>query len=200
MIIKPFSEFISHNTHTFRELLANRSKHIFRVHIKHYWHFQGITLKQYYTLFQTSNSTDISRELLANNIIHFSRASIKQYWHFQRVTDKYYYTVFQGSHQTTLIFSKSYWKQYRTHFKNFHQAILTWKLLANNTTNVSRLSYHHQTILRFSRVTTKQYWLIHQSSCQTVFTFSQSYYQTIVSACFNGHLNRQKILKQKNPK
>ena len=77
---------LSNNTHTFRELLPNRRKHIFRVHIKHYWHFQGVTPKHYYTFFQTSNSTDISRELLANNIIHFPWAYIKQYWYFQRIT------------------------------------------------------------------------------------------------------------------
>ena len=53
MIQYTFSEFISNSTDTFRELLPNRSKHIFRVHIKHYWHFQGVTLKYYYMLFQT---------------------------------------------------------------------------------------------------------------------------------------------------
>ena len=62
------------NTHTFRELLPNKSKHIFRAHIKHYWQFQGVTPKQYYTFFQTSNNTDIFTELLPNNTTHFARA------------------------------------------------------------------------------------------------------------------------------
>ena len=76
MIIHTFSEFISNNTYTFSELLPNKSKHIFRVHIKNYWHFQGVTLKQYYTLFQTTNNTDIFRDLLANNTANFSRFHI----------------------------------------------------------------------------------------------------------------------------
>ena len=74
-----FSEFISNNTHTFRELLPNKSKHNFRVNIKHYWHFEGVTRKQYHTLFQTSSNTNIFREFLANNTAHISRADIKQY-------------------------------------------------------------------------------------------------------------------------
>ena len=72
-ILNTFSEFISNKTHIVRELLPNKSKHIFRVHIKHYWHFEGVTPKQYYTLFQTSGNTDIFRELLTNDTTHFSR-------------------------------------------------------------------------------------------------------------------------------
>ena len=60
--LNTFSEFISNNTHTFEELLPNKSKHISRVHIKHYWHFAGVTPKEYYTLFQTSSNTDMFRE------------------------------------------------------------------------------------------------------------------------------------------
>ena len=110
MIIHTFSEFISNNTHTFSELLPNKSKHIFRVHIKHYWHFEGVTRKQYYTLFQTSSNTDIFRELLSNNTTHFSRAYIKPYWHFQRVTGKQYYTLFQSLYQAILTFSESFFQ------------------------------------------------------------------------------------------
>ena len=54
-------------------LLPNKSIQIFRVHIKHYWHFDGVTPKQYYTIFQTPGNTDIFRELLMNNATHFSR-------------------------------------------------------------------------------------------------------------------------------
>ena len=43
----------------------------FRFHIKQYWHFHGVTPKQYYILFQTSNNTDIFRELLVNNTTEF---------------------------------------------------------------------------------------------------------------------------------
>ena len=71
MILHTFSDFISMITHTFRELLPNKSKHIFRVYIKHYWLFQGVTPKQYYTHFQTSNINDIFKELLADNTITF---------------------------------------------------------------------------------------------------------------------------------
>ena len=107
--LNTFSEFLSSNTHTFRELLPNKSKHIFRVHIKHYWHFEGVTRKQYYTLFQTSSNTDIFRELLSNNTTHFSRAYIKHNDIF-RVIGKQYYTLFQSLHQTILTFSESYWQ------------------------------------------------------------------------------------------
>ena len=75
--------------YTFRELLLNKSKQVSRVHIKHYWHFQGVTSKQYYALFQTTNNTNISSELLANNTLHFLRAYIKHNWHFQRVAGKH---------------------------------------------------------------------------------------------------------------
>ena len=109
MIIHTFSEFISNNTHTFSELLPNKSKHIFRVHIKHYWHFEGVTPKQYYPLFQTSSNTDIFRELLSNNTTHFSRAYIKHNDIF-RVIGKQYYTLFQSLHQTILTFSESFFQ------------------------------------------------------------------------------------------
>ena len=91
-----FSESISNKTHTFRELLPKNSKNIFRVHIKHYWHFQGITSKlncneiffqSSYHIIQTfsescyqtiltyselkSNSIHIFTELLPNNSKHY---------------------------------------------------------------------------------------------------------------------------------
>ena len=99
-------------------LLPNKSKHIFRVDIKHYWHFEGVIPKQYYTLFQKSSNTEIFRELLANNTTHFSRVDIKQYWHFQRVPSKLNYSrkFFQSSYHTILHFqrvkrvtTKQYW-------------------------------------------------------------------------------------------
>ena len=77
--LNTFSEFISNDTHTFTELLPSKSKQIFIVHIKHYWHFDGVTSKQQYTLFQTLGSTDIFRGLLANKTTHFFRVYIKQY-------------------------------------------------------------------------------------------------------------------------
>ena len=119
MMLHTLSEFISKNTHTFRELLPNKCKHIFRVHIKYYWHFQRVTLKQYYTLFQTSNNTDISSELLVNNTINFYRAYIKQHWHFQ----------------------KSFWQTVLHTFPEFrwNNTKIFRELLANNTTNFSRV-------------------------------------------------------------
>ena len=90
MIIHTFSEFISNNTHTFSELLPNKSKHIFRVHIKHYWHFEGVTPKQYYTLFQASSNSVIFTELLVNNTTHLSKAYIKQLLTF---SESYWQTI-----------------------------------------------------------------------------------------------------------
>ena len=123
MILHPFSEFISNNTHTFRELLPNRSKHIFRVHIKQYWHFQGVTPKQYYTLFQTSKSTDLSRELrqtilytfpelTSNKTDFFKELLINNTTHFSRVYIKLLAnnTAHISFHQTILTFSESYWQ------------------------------------------------------------------------------------------
>ena len=44
-----FSEFTPNNTHTCRELLSNKNKDIFPefIHIKHYWHLEGVIPKQY---------------------------------------------------------------------------------------------------------------------------------------------------------
>ena len=122
--------------------------------IKQYWHFQRVTGKRYYSL---------------------SIAYIKQYWHFQRDAGKQYYTLFQSLQQTKLIFSGSYW-QYSTHFQSFHQTILVFsgiywqKILYTSGFHIIITRYWH-----FQRVNTKQYWLI-QSSYQTVFILSQSYY------------------------
>ena len=43
----------------------------FRFHNKQNWHFHGVTPKQYYKFFQTSNNTDIFRELLVNNTTEY---------------------------------------------------------------------------------------------------------------------------------
>ena len=70
--------FIPKNTHTFKELLPNKSKQIFRVHIKHYWYLlERVTFKQYDTLFQS----------LHKAILIFSELP---------VTGKQYYTLFQS--------------------------------------------------------------------------------------------------------
>ena len=45
---KHVSDFISNNTDSFMELLPNTFPDI-----KQYWHFQRVTGKQYYTLFQS---------------------------------------------------------------------------------------------------------------------------------------------------
>ena len=122
----------------------------------------------------TSNITDISKELLLNNNVHFSR------------------------HQTVLTFPESYWQKILHTFPEFTAnktdifrellAILhTFPELPSNNTGIFRdllakntihFSGFHIIITRywhFQRVNTKQYWLI-QSSYQTVFILSQSYY------------------------
>ena len=131
-----FSEFTSNNTHTFRELLSNKNKHIFSEFIsnitgtlrglfpnntKHFSRHQEILKfsESYcqtilHTLSElTSNNTDISRELLANNITHISRVYTKQYWHFQRVPSKLSYSkrFFQSSYHTILTLSESFYKK-----------------------------------------------------------------------------------------
>ena len=118
-----------------------------------YWHFQGVTTKWYFSEF-ISNNTHTFRELLQNKSKYTFRVHVKHYYHFQGVTPKQYYTLFLTSNNTDI-------------FR---------ELLANNTTHFSRvyiIQYWH-----FQRITTKQYWLF-QSSYQTVFTLSLSYYQLI---------------------
>ena len=103
-------------------LLPNKSKHILGVHMKHYWHFQRVTLKQYNALLQRSNSTDIFRVLLRNNTNFPSfRIIVKQYWHFERVTGKQCYI--------SRVYIKQYWHFQRVpsklnYSKNFSEFIL----------------------------------------------------------------------------
>ena len=143
MIQHTFSEFISNNTHTFRELLPNKSKHIFRVHIKYYWHFQGVTSKQYYTL---------------------TLPDIKQYWHFQKVTGKQYYKLFQISYhyQTILTFSESYWETILHTFPKFISSNTDnfRELLPNYTILKTFFRVHITQHWHFQRITSKQYWLV----------------------------------------
>ena len=135
MILNTFSGFISNNTHTSRELLPNKSKHIFRFHIKHYSHFEGVTPKQYYTLFQSFHQTMLAfSESYWHTIPHFSRVYIKQYWHFQRVRSKLSYskTFFQSSYHTILTLSESYY-QTVTYLELISNSIHTFKELLPNS-------------------------------------------------------------------
>ena len=160
MILHIFSELISNNIHTFRELLPKKSKHIYRLHIKQYWHFQGVTPKQYCTLFQTSNSTDIFSELLANSTTHFSRVYIKQYWHFQRVTSKLNYckNFFQSSYHTIMTLSESYYQTILTYSELISNSIhtpteLLWTLehIENSQTENSQVKVRKVSMHRWNR-------------------------------------------------
>ena len=127
------SEFKSSNTQTLRELLPNRSKPIFRVHIKHYWHFQWVTPRLKYTLFQTSNSNYIFRELLASNTTQFSWVYMEQYWHFQIVSSKLNSSknFLRSSYHT---FSESYYQTISIYSKLISNSIHTFtELLPNNS-------------------------------------------------------------------
>ena len=122
--------------------------------IRQYWHFQRVSVKQHFTLFQslhqiiltfsellanntthytvpelTSNNTDILRELLANSTTHFSRVYTRWYWHFQRVSSKLNYSkkFFQNSYHTILTFSKSYYQTIFTYLELISKvSMLTW--------------------------------------------------------------------------
>ena len=185
---------MSNNTHTFRELLPNKSKDIFRVYIKHYWHFEEVTPKQYYMLFRTSSNTDIFNELLPSNSTHFSRQ------------------------QTILTFSDSYWQTILHNFPKLtsNNIDIFRELLANNFTHFSWVyikQYWH-----FQRAPSK---LNYSKKYHTILTLSESYYQTIIDLfrahikqyshfprvitkkqqtlfeSFNRHLNRKKIQRTK---
>ena len=79
ILLRVIDEFQTTVTLSGRYYQSRVYKQIFRVHMKHYWHFDGVTPKQYQTLFQTPDDIDIFKELLANNDTHFSRVYIKQY-------------------------------------------------------------------------------------------------------------------------
>ena len=113
--MEPFAKIVNSSRGIFK---MEYSKFIFRVQIKHYQHFEGVTPKEYYTLFHTSSNTDIFRQLLSNNT-HFSRAYIKQYSDIFKVTGKQYCTLFQSLHQTILTFSESYWQTTPQTFPEF---------------------------------------------------------------------------------
>ena len=164
-----------------KQYMHENLKHAIKKHlakkIKKYSHFQTIT---------------------TNNSKHFFRFHIRQYWHFHWVTSKQYYTLFQTSNNTDI-------------FR---------ELLVNNTTRFSRVyikQYWHFQRVPFKLNYSKNFF---QSIYHTM-TLSRSYYQTVLTYselisnsihtftellpnnskhCFekwNGHLNRQKILKQK---
>ena len=116
----------------FRELLPNKSKCIFRVHIKHCWYFQGATPKKIPNTFPqlTSNTTDILRELLVKNTTHCSIVYIKQCWHFQRVPSKLNFskTFFQSLYHKILTLSKSYYHTILTYSELEYQTVFTrWR-------------------------------------------------------------------------
>ena len=170
-----------------------------------------------------SNNIDIFRMLLANNIPHFSSVHIKQHWYFQRVTGKQC-TRFQKLDQTTLTFSESYWQTKLQTFSDFislsNNTDIFREVLTNNTTNFSRFYIIIKQYWHF-----QSYWQAilqtFQSWGNTTLTLSKSYYQTILTyselisngihnitellpnngkyffESFHGHLNRQKILKEK---
>ena len=170
MKLNTFSEFISSNTLTFRKLLPNKSKHIFRVHIKHYcysqtilhtfpdikqyWRFQRVTGKQYKTVFQSLHQI-ILKFSESYWHTHFSRVRIKRYWYFQIVTGKQYCTHFQSLHQTIPTFSESYWQAILQTFPYF--------ILSNNTD--------------IFRGTGKQYYTLFQSIYQPLLKFIESSFQ-----------------------
>ena len=62
------------NTDTFRELLLSNTDFI--VHVKQYWHFQRLTVKQYKLC---------SIHITAKQYWHIFRGHIKQYWNFHGV-------------------------------------------------------------------------------------------------------------------
>ena len=109
ILLRVIDEFQTTVTLSGRYYQSRVYKQIFRVHMKHYWHFDGVTPKQYQTLFQTPDDIDIFKELLANNDTHFSRVYIKQYWNFLRVPSKLNYSenFFQSLYHTILTLSDS---------------------------------------------------------------------------------------------
>ena len=149
--------------------------------IKKYSHFQIVTTNNIKHFFRFHINWQF-RELLATNTINVFRFHIiiKQCWHFQIVT-------------------------------------------GNNTTHFSRV--HIKQYWHFQRVPSKLNYSknVFQSSYHTILTLSECYYQTILTflelisngihtftellpnnskhffESFNGHLNRQKILKEKIP-
>ena len=94
-------------------------------------------------------------ELYSIYLMYFvtgTRFHIKQYWTFQGVTTKWYCTLFQSSYQWLLTLSESYHQIRVNTFSEFISNITDSfrELLPNNITHISR----HQTIMTFS----ESYW------------------------------------------
>ena len=77
--------------------------------IRQYWHFQRVTGKQYYTLFQSLYQAILtfSESSFQTIVKSFSRIHITQQWHFQRVTAKQYWLI-QDSYQTVFTLSNNH--------------------------------------------------------------------------------------------
>ena len=151
---------MSNNTHTFRELLPNKKKQIFRVDIKHYWHFEGVTPKQFYTLLPTSSNTDIFRELLSKNTTLFQ--SLHQTILNTELLANNTKNTFPELTSEILTFSESYWQTILHTFPEFipsntdvFREFLLNEAIVKNFFKVHITQYWH-----FQRATTKQYWLI----------------------------------------
>ena len=118
--------------------------------IKQYWHFQRVTVKQYYTLLQSLHQVILAfSELLANSVTHFSRAWVKQHWHFQGVIGKQYYTLFQSLYQAIV---KSFFRVHITQCWHFQRVktILTYLELMSNS--IHTFSYYQTVVNTFLRV------------------------------------------------
>ena len=82
--------------------------HVF-LDIRQYRHFQRVTGKQYYTLFQSYIKQYWHFQSFPswlNDSKNFFRIHITQQWRFQRITTKQYWLI-QSSHQTVFTLSLS---------------------------------------------------------------------------------------------
>ena len=158
------------------------TKHFFRVYIKQYSHFQGVTSKQEQTHFQNSYQTLMTLSSYFQTILH-TLPHINQYLHFERVTGKQYYTLFQSSYQTILITSESYWQTIVHTFPQLtsNKTDIFRELLANNTTYFSRV--YTKQYCHFWRVPSKLNYSknFFHGSYHTIMTLLENYYQTILA-------------------
>ena len=116
-------------------------KHFFRVHIKHYWHFELLP----------NNTTYLSSYW--QTIPHFSRVYIKQHWHFHRVPSKWNYSrkFFQSSYHTIPTLSESYYQTTQTYLELVSNSIHTFTELLPNSSKHLKVSIDTKTERKFSK-------------------------------------------------
>ena len=131
-----------------RELLPNNTTHFSKAYIKHYWHFQGVTDKQYQTLLQSScQTTLIFSKSYWQAILHTFQELPSNKTDIFRVTTKQYWLI-QSSCQTVFTLSRNY---YQTIVKTFLRCLNEHLNRQNSQTENSQVKVRKVSIHTWNR-------------------------------------------------